>query len=106
MGTRLGKLRMQRRRRPNSKPPATVPQWFVPRWVVERQFVERWLRPLALALSAVCLFGWFSPEISDPDFWWHLKTGQYIVEKHALPVPDPFAYTTALAKPSYAAESR
>ena len=33
-----------------------------------------------------------------------MKTGQYIVEERALPVPDPFAYTTALARPSYAAE--
>ena len=59
-----------------------------------------------LALSAVCLIGWFSPEISDPDFWWHLRTGQYIAGKRALPVPDPFAYTTAMARTSYAAEPR
>jgi hypothetical protein len=50
--------------------------------------------------------GWFSPEISDPDFWWNLKTGQYIWEKHSLPVPDPFAYTTAMAAPAYAGEER
>ncbi len=68
--------------------------------------LARWFRPLLLALAAVLLVGWFSPEISDPDFWWHLKTGQYICEKHALPVPDPFAYTTAMARPAYAGEER
>src|SRR5450432_4114404 len=61
-------------------------------------------RTLLPILSSLFLLGLFSPEISDPDFWWHLRTGQYIVEKHALAVPDPFAYTTAAAKPAYAAE--
>jgi hypothetical protein len=70
------------------------------------RLLPRGFRPLILALSAVLLVGWFSPEISDPDFWWHLKTGQYIWEKHSLPVPDPFAYTTAMARPSYAGEER
>jgi hypothetical protein len=35
--------------------------------------------------------------MSDPDSWWHLATGRYIVQQHRLPVPDPFAYTTAAA---------
>jgi hypothetical protein len=81
---------MPRRPRTASKPPA----------------VPVSLRPLVLVLSAVCLLGLFSSEIADPDFWWHLKTGQYIAEKHALPVPDPFAYTTAMSRPAYPAESR
>ena len=55
--------------------------------------------PVLLALTAVLLLGVFSSEIVDPDFWWHLKTGQYIVSQHRLPVPDPFAYTTASAPP-------
>jgi len=58
-----------------------------------------------LALTALFLVGLFSTEISDPDFWWHLKTGQYIVTQHRLPVPDPFAYTTALAPPVSADEA-
>ena len=62
--------------------------------------------PILLALPAVLLMGWFSPEISDTDFWWHLKTGQYIYEHHALPVPDPFAYTSAMGAPAYAGEER
>ncbi|HWB85646.1 MAG TPA: hypothetical protein VG675_15990 [Bryobacteraceae bacterium] len=44
--------------------------------------------------------------MSDPDSWWHLKTGEYIVTHHRLPVPDPFAYTTAAAKPGYAGEEK
>jgi len=63
-------------------------------------------RILLLLASAVLLMGWFSPEISDTDFWWHLKTGQYIFEHHALPVPDPFAYTTSMGGPAYSGEER
>src|SRR5580698_8971918 len=64
-----------------------------------------WILAL-LALSAAVWLGWFSQEISDTDFWWHLKTGQYLVETHSLPVPDPFAYTTASPQPAYAGEAR
>ena len=33
--------------------------------------------------------------IADPDFWWHLRTGQLIVQTHAIPHTDPFSYTKA-----------
>jgi len=56
----------------------------------------RWPKFAALSLTLICLIGMFSTEIADTDFWWHLKTGQYIVEHRSLPVPDPFAYTTSL----------
>jgi hypothetical protein len=55
-------------------------------------------------LGALCLLGLFSTEIADTDFWWHLKTGQYIVEQRALPVPDPFSYTTDRGGPAYPGE--
>ncbi len=51
------------------------------------------------------MVGLFSTEIADTDFWWHLRTGQYIVESHGLPVPDPFAYTTS-APPAYPGEAQ
>ena len=31
--------------------------------------------------------------ISDPDFWWHLRTGQFIIQTHTIPHTDPFSYT-------------
>lgn len=31
--------------------------------------------------------------IADPDFWWHLRTGQYIVEAKSIPHADPFSFT-------------
>jgi hypothetical protein len=63
-----------------------------------------WHKAILLALAAVLWMGWFSHEIYDSDFWWHLKTGQYIFETHALPVPDPFAFTTAGAASAYPGE--
>jgi hypothetical protein len=58
-----------------------------------------------LSLAGIFLLGLFSTELSDSDAWWHLKTGQYIIRQHRLPYPDPFAYTTALAKPAYPGEA-
>jgi hypothetical protein len=67
--------------------------------------LSRWFPAVAALLAAILWMGWFTPEIYDSDFWWHLKTGQFLVEKRTLPVPDPFAYTTAGAAPAYAGET-
>src|SRR5260370_21486369 len=64
------------------------------------------MRALLLCLGALLLLGLFSREVYDSDFWWHLRTGQYIVEKHTLPFPDPFAWTTAGAHDAYPGEAR
>ncbi|HMD70258.1 MAG TPA: hypothetical protein VKF41_02885 [Bryobacteraceae bacterium] len=62
---------------------------------------RRWLRALVLAGAMVVLLAGFSHPFGDADGWWHLKTGQYIVQQHRLPVPDPFSFTTDLGKPLY-----
>jgi hypothetical protein len=33
--------------------------------------------------------------IADPDFWWHLRTGQFISDTHDIPRTDPFSFTKA-----------
>ena len=63
------------------------------------------LRYVVLALAAFCLLGIFSTAISEPDFWWNLKSGEYIVQHHSLPVPDPFAYTTAIVAAAHPGEA-
>src|SRR5271169_4979087 len=80
-----GRQRKNRQRQPDptpAKPPAPP---------------ARWLKTATLLLTGVCLLGLFSTEIADTDFWWHLKTGQFIVERHSLQVPDSFAYTSSAA---------
>ncbi len=80
---RTGRQRKNRQRLPDrtSLTPSALP--------------ARWLKAATLLLTGVCLLGLFSTEIADSDFWWHLKTGQYIVEHHSLQAPDRFAYTSA-----------
>ena len=34
-------------------------------------------------------------QFDDPDYYWHLKTGEYIVAHGALPQADIFSYTNA-----------
>jgi hypothetical protein len=30
---------------------------------------------------------------TDPDLWWHLRTGEWIVQNHQIPHTDPFSFT-------------
>jgi hypothetical protein len=39
-----------------------------------------------------------TPVMDDPDVWWHLRTGQWILEHHAVPHTDPYSIY-ALGKP-------
>ncbi len=64
------------------------------------------LRALLAVLATVVLLGVFSTEAADTDFWWHLKTGEYIAEHRKLPVPDPFSYTSGKGEPAYPGEER
>ncbi|TAN40609.1 MAG: hypothetical protein EPN25_07055 [Nitrospirae bacterium] len=40
------------------------------------------------------LFLYVLRPISDPDVFWHLKTGEWIWQNKALPLSDPFSFTT------------
>lgn len=65
-------------------------------------------RAFEWAVAGLLLFfllGTFSTEVADTDFWWHLKTGEWIVENVSLPDPDPFSYTSDLGLDSYEGES-
>lgn len=33
--------------------------------------------------------------VADPDIWWHMRTGQWIVEHHSVPHVDPFSRLSA-----------
>jgi hypothetical protein len=46
-----------------------------------------------LAALFLGLFAMAARNVTDPDVWWHLKTGQYIAEHKSVPHTDPFSYT-------------
>ncbi|NWF98306.1 MAG: hypothetical protein HXY52_05145 [Nitrospirae bacterium] len=56
--------------------------------------ILRFTKFIFISLILIFIFGMFAGRIWDPDFWWHLKTGEYIYTNGSLPETDPFAYTT------------
>jgi hypothetical protein len=55
----------------------------------------QWLtvRRLAVAILFISLFAMATREAMDPDMWWHLATGRYILEERTIPREDIFSYT-------------
>ncbi len=43
----------------------------------------------------LALFGLCAGAIASSDTWWHLATGRWIAEHHAVPHTDPFSFTVA-----------
>src|SRR5207248_4716743 len=57
----------------------------------------RWLdlpRFFIIAIFATMLIAAIQP-VTDPDFWWHLTTGNWILSQHAIPRTDLYTYTVA-----------
>jgi hypothetical protein len=52
-------------------------------------------RRVFLTVIVLGLFGMAVRNVLDPDVWWHLKTGEYIVAHKTVPHGDPFSYTRA-----------
>lgn len=44
-------------------------------------------------MLGVGLFAMAARSITDPDVWWHLRTGELIVATHSVPHSDPFSFT-------------
>jgi hypothetical protein len=56
------------------------------------------LRSTQVTFAALLLFGFLAMTARnavDPDLWWHLRTGQWIVETGDVPHSDPFSFTRA-----------
>ena len=57
--------------------------------------LRRWLDGLLLASMIAAAAVLACQELSDPDTWWHLRSGQWILENRRLPTLDPFSFASA-----------
>lgn len=46
---------------------------------------------LAILYSVPAILCAYAASVSDPDIWWHLRSGEWIVQHHAVPHTDPFS---------------
>jgi hypothetical protein len=58
---------------------------------------SEWLqtRRVFVAILALGLFVLAARNVTDPDVWWHLRTGQLIVQGHKTLHTDPYSFTRA-----------
>jgi len=61
--------------------------------MVGRVFMALDAKRLLVIILFVSIFVMAAQEITDPDFFWHLRTGQLIWESRSIPRQDPFSYT-------------
>jgi hypothetical protein len=61
----------------STQPPPSTPIRLLLAWLVPAIAVVITMRPVA-------------EPVLDPDVWWHLRVGQWVVEHRAVPVMDPF----------------
>ncbi len=52
-------------------------------------------RQIFFSIVIIGLFLCTLQPIADPDFWWHLRSGQLIAQTHSIPHTDPFSFTKA-----------
>ncbi|HEY8812222.1 MAG TPA: hypothetical protein VIO86_06990, partial [Candidatus Dormibacteraeota bacterium] len=57
--------------------------------------LTEWLSAKTLLIGGVMLaiLMLFMEGFQDPDFWWHLRVGRWIIENGKLPSHDLFTYT-------------
>src|SRR5579872_5730217 len=51
------------------------------------------LKLLLLAPALALLVAWPFLAPTDPDYWWHARTGQLIAETGRVPLVDPYSFT-------------
>ena len=57
---------------------------------MNRLLETRWVLVFILALG---LFAMAAQHVTDPDVWWHLRTGQLILQNHAVFHADTYSFT-------------
>jgi hypothetical protein len=57
--------------------------------------LRSWLDGLLVASMVAAASVLACQELRDPDAWWHLRSGQWILENRRLPTLDPFTFASA-----------
>src|SRR5579884_634861 len=53
--------------------------------------IPSWVRGLILVLLFTIPTLSLTNRVADPDVWWHMRTGQWVIEHGAVPSQDPFS---------------
>jgi hypothetical protein len=56
---------------------------------------RRLLRVLLLARALALVVAWPALAPTDPDYWWHARTGELIAQTGRVPLADPYSFTAA-----------
>src|SRR2546425_5367283 len=51
------------------------------------------LEPSALLIIVLAMAAFIMAQLYDPDYFWHLRTGQLILDSREIPRYDPFSFT-------------
>jgi len=83
-------------------PPPATDAPFPSKLAFLKEFFRRVVSNDALKVIALLLvFGWFPVQpvvwrnVGETDVWWHMRTGEWILQHHQLPHTDPFSSTGA-----------
>ena len=61
------------------------------RLIARHDQVARALLTAVLYAAPILMCLYASASIADPDIWWHLRTGEWIMQHHTVPHTDPFS---------------
>ena len=50
---------------------------------------------LAVLFAVPALLCLYAAIVNDPDVWWHLRAGEWMMQHHAVPQSDPFSVAGA-----------
>jgi hypothetical protein len=64
-------------------------------WSVHFSLEALTTRRLLIAILFIAIFAMAVRVPADSDTWWHLRSGQLILETHTIPTTDPFSHTRA-----------
>ena len=83
-------------REPATLPPSvdsdsSIKLTFLPR-MIDRIFSFRGVCTMVVVLL---IFGFSTRRLVEPDFWWHLRNGQQIVQQHLIPRTDTYNFGAA-----------